>query len=289
MKKLPLLFLFALMATLPLQAQFAKPLKSNKLNDCRNKLPWSLGLTGSYGWNDMIYTTIDNVKAIGYHAPNFGLATEYNTFRGLAVGLDVSYAMRGTRKKSTSVFLTSYTTTETSHVNYEMTLRAVEARLPVTYYFGSDNKWQPYIYLAPRVSVWLGDSIRWERTYDNNSYAPVVYQSTVNKDNLKPYDIGAVAGVGVCRRVLLGRTQLFVKLDVSYGISVLSNFSENEVQAAQNENSQDPFVFQGWGNIEHEDLGRRHLQNVEARLTVLLPLRKQLKDACAFDQRMKKK
>lgn len=284
-----LLIVFAFVAVLPMEAQFAKPLKSNKLNDCRNQLPLSLGLTGSYGWNDMIYTTTHNVKTIGYHAPTFGLAAEYHAFNGLAVGLDVSYAMRGARKQTSSVFLTSYTTTSISRVNYEMTLRAVEARLPVTLYFGSDDKWKTFVYLAPRVSVWFGDSIRWERTYDNDSYSPVVHHSPVCKDNLKPYDISAVAGIGVCRRMLLGRTQLFMKFDVSYGFGVLSNFSENEVQAAQNENEQNSFVFHGWGDIEHENLGHRHLQNVEARLTILVPLRKHLKDACAFDQRMKKK
>ena len=289
MKKHLLLIVFAFVAAIPMEAQFAKPLKSNKLNDCRNQLPLSLGLTGSYGWNDMIYTAAHNVKAMGYHSPTVGLAAEYHAFSGMAVGLDVSYAMRGTRKEATSVFLTNYTTTSSSRVNYEMTLRAVEARRPVTLCFGSDGKWKPFVYIAPRVSVWLGDSIRWERTYDDNSHTPIVYHSAVNKDNLKPYDIGAVAGAGLCRRILMGRTQLFLKFDVSYGLSVLSNFSENEVQAAQSENSQNAFVFLGWGDIEHENLGSRHLQNMEARLSILVPLRKHLKDACAFDQRMKKK
>lgn len=287
MKKYLLLIVFALVVTLPTKAQFAKPLKSNKLNDCRNNLPLSLGLTGSYGWNDMIYTATNRVKAIGYHAPTLGLAAEYNAFNGLSVGLEASYAMRGTRKESITTFLTDFSTTTTARVNYEMTLRAIEAQIPVTYYLGSNNSWKPYVYLAPRVSVWLGDSIRWERTYDNGSYTPVMHQSALNKDNIKPYDIGAMAGLGLCSRMLVKRTQLFVKFDVSYCISVLSNFSNNEVQAS--EASQTTFVFEGWGDIEHENLGRRYLQNVEARLTLLIPLRKHLKDACAFDQRMKKK
>ena len=289
MKKCLILIILALTAVLPLEAQFAKPLKHKKVGEGNSALPWRIGVTGAYAWNDMIYTATDKVDAVGYHAPNFGVAAEYNVFNGLAVGLDVSYAMRGTRKETTSVFLTSYSTTATAHVNYEMTLRAIEARIPITLYLGANDNWKPYVYLAPRVSVWLGDSIRWERTYDNDSYAPVVFHSAVNNDNLKPYDIGAVAGIGISRRLLLGRTQMFVKLDVSYSISVLSNFSENEVQAAQDGKVQSPFAFQGWGDIEHEELGRRHLQDVEARLTVLLPLRKHLKDACAFNQRMKKK
>ena len=294
MKKCFILILFALVAVAPLEAQFAKPLKNKKVGEGNGAVPWSLGITGAYGWNDMMYTATNTVKAVGYHAPNFGLSAEYNAFDGLAVGLDVSYAMRGTRKETTSTFLTDYSTTNSAHVSYEMTLRAVEARIPVTFYFGSSDILKPYVYLAPRVSVWLGDSIRWERTYDNDSYVPVVYKSAVNKDNITPYDISAVAGLGLCYRALVGHTHFFVKFDVAYGISVLNNFSQKEVNAANAahdesaEAVQDPFVFHGWGDIEHEELGKRRLQNVEARLTFLIPLRKPLKDACAFDQGMKK-
>lgn len=294
MKKCCILIILALMAVVPLEAQFAKPLKNKKVGEGNGVVPWSLGITGAYGWNDMIYSATDKVNAVGYHAPNFGLAVEYNSFDGLAVGLDVSYAMRGTRKETTSTFLTDYSNIASAHVNYEMTLRAIEARVPVTLYFGYNNTWKPYVYLAPRVSVWLGDSIRWERTYDNDSYAPLVYKSAVNKDNITPYDISAVAGLGLCYRAMVGSTPFFVKLDVGYGISVLSNFSQKEVNAANvahgesAEIAQDPFAFHGWGDIEHEELGKRRLQNVEARLTFLIPLRKNLKDACAFEQGMRK-
>lgn len=286
MKKNLLLILIVLTVALPLKAQFAKPLSTKKASISSNTR-WNLGITGSYGWNDMIYTATDKVKAVGYHAPTFGLATEYHAFDNLAVGLDVSYAMRGTRKESSTLFLTGYSTTTMTHVNYEMTLRAIEARIPVTFYIGSSDNWKPYVYLAPRISMWLGDSICWKRTYDNNSYAPVVYRSNVNIDNIKPYDIAAVAGLGLCHRVLVGRFQFLVKVNVSYGISVFNNFSKNEIQAS--EAAQTPFVFHGWGDIEHENLGKRYLQNAEAHLTLFIPLKKPLKDACAFDQRMKKR
>ena len=108
----------------------------------------------------------------------------------------------------------------------------------------------------------------------------MVFDSELNKATMKPYDISAVAGVGLCHRFLVSRTQFFMKFDLSYGISVLSNFSQQEVD--------ETIAFQGWGDIEHETLGNRYLQNVEARLTLLLPLRKRLKDACAFEQKMKK-
>ena len=286
MKRYPIILVLCLMAVLPLQAQFAKPLKSRNTG-YGNKSHWSLGLTGSYAANDMIYAAMNSGEFQLFTAPTFGLATEYNTMQDLAVGLDVSYVMRGTKEATSTVFLTNYNTTTSAHVNYEMSLKGVEMRVPMTLYLGYSETIKPYVYLAPRVSIWLGDSIRWERTYDDESYQPVVYTHAVDQSTIKPYDIGMVGGLGLCSRVKLSQTQFFVKLDVNYGISLFSNFSEAEVNAANG--GEAPFTFHGWGDIEHEELGKRYLQNLEARLTVLVPLRKPLKDACAFEQNMRKK
>ena len=285
MKKSNLIIALCLMAVLPLQAQFAKPLKSRNLNTSNSSF-FSLGITGSYAANDMIYTAMHSGEFQVYHGPTAGIAMEYNTMKNIGIGLDVSYVMRGTKESTSSTFLSDYNTTTSAHVNYEMSLKGVEARIPVTLYFGSGESVKPYVYLAPRVSLWLGDSIRWERTYDDASYAPVVYTHAVDKGTMNPYDISVVAGFGLCSRIMLGQTPLFLKFDVNYGISVLSTFSKEEIAAA-NEGSE-TFVFYGFGDVEHEELGRRYLQNAEARLTILIPLKKRLKDACAFDQGMRK-
>ena len=286
MKRFNIILVLCVMAVLPLQAQFAKPLKSRNVS-YGNKSHWSIGLTGSYAANDMIYSAMNEGSFQVFMGPTFGLAAEYNTMQPLAVGLDVSYVMRGTKEATSAMFLTSYSTTTSAHVNYEMSLKGVELRVPVTLYLGYSETIKPYVYIAPRVSIWLGDSIRWERTYDDESYLPVVYTHAVDQNTIKPYDIGLVGGFGLCNRVKLSQTQFFVKLDVNYGISLFSNFSKAEVNAANGGDA--PFTFHGWGDIEHEKLGRRYLQNLEARLTVLVPLRKPLKDACAFEQNMRKK
>jgi len=285
MKKFNIIIALCLMAVLPLQAQFAKPLKSRSIN-ASNSSFISVGITGSFAANDMIYTAMHKGEFQVYLGPTAGIAVEYNTMKNLGIGLDVSYVMRGTKEATSSTFLSSYTTMTTARVNYEMSLKGIEARIPVTLYLGSDETVKPYVYLAPRVSLWLGDSIRWKRTYDDASYAPVVYTHAVDKGTMNPYDISVVAGLGVCSRIMLGQMPLFLKFDLNYGISVLSNFSKEEIAAA-NEGSEG-FVFYGFGDVEHEELGRRHLQNAEARLTILIPIKKRLKDACAFNQGMRK-
>jgi len=279
MKRFAFVLAFGLLSMASLHAQFAKPLK-NRNYLCRNTSALSIGLTGSIAGNDMVYTAVSKSILKPYLAPTGGLALEWNTMGGLAVGLDASYAMRGSNEVFVTEFLTSYTTTTFARVNYAMRMNAVEVRIPVTWYLGYDETFRPYIYIAPRFDLWLNGNLRWERTYDDESYAPLAYESELNDATMAPYEIGAVAGVGLCSRVLIKRFQFFVKFDLSYGISVLSDFSKHEVN--------EDVVFQGWGDIGHETLGQRRLQDLEARLTLLVPFGKHLKDACSFDQKMKK-
>ena len=154
------------------------------------------------------------------------------------------------------------------------------AYLPLTLYLGYNEAVKPYIYVAPRFHLWLDGHVKWERSYDDESFPPLVYESELNQDVIKPYDVSAVAGLGLCTRFAVNRTQFFLKFDLAYGFGPLNNFSQHEIEES--------LVFQGWGDIEHETLGRRHLQNLELRMTFLLPLRKHLKDACSFDQGMTK-
>ena len=279
MKKRLILLLFGVLSVVSLHAQFAKPLK-NRNYLCRNTSPLSVGVTGSFAANDFMYTAVSKSILTPYLSPTFGLAAEWNTMRRVSVGLDASYAMRGANEVFATELLTSYTSTTFARVHYTMAMNGVEARLPITYYIGYGESVRPYLYVAPRFTLWLNGNARWERTYDNESYDPVVFESELTNATIAPYDLSAVAGVGLCSRVLVKRTQFFVKFDLSYGFSVMNNFSQHEVD--------EDVEFQGWGDIEHETLGSRYLQNVEARLTLLLPLRKPLKDACAFDQKMRK-
>ena len=279
MKKRMILLVFGLLSVASVQAQFAKPLKSRNFI-CRNTSSFSVGLTGSFAANDLLYSAVTKSMLRPYLAPTFGLAAEWNTMRRVSVGLDVSYAMRGGKEAFATEFLTSYTTTTFARILYVMDLTGVEVRIPITYYLGYSESFRPYLFVAPRFNLWLNGNLRWERTCDDASYPPLVYETELNNATMTPYDISAMAGIGLCSRFLINQPQFFVKFDLSYGISILSNFSQHEVN--------EDVTFQGWGDIEHEILGQRRLQNVEARLTLLLPFRNHLKDACAFEQRMKK-
>lgn len=279
MKKFTFLLMLVMFSAASLQAQFAKPLR-NKNFVYYNTSPFSFGVTGSFAGNDMYYSSVTKSKLTPYLAPTFGVVAEWNTMQRLSVGIDVSYAMRGTSEVFATEFLTSYTTTTFARVNYRMDLNGLEVRMPVTLYLGYGESLKPYLYVAPRFNYWMKGNLRWERTYDDESYLPLVYETELNHATMIPYDFSAVAGLGLCQRILIGHTQLFLKLDLSYGFGIFNSFSQHEVN--------EDVTFQGWGDIEHEILGNRHLQNAEVRLTLLMPLRKPMKDACSFEQKMKK-
>lgn len=279
MKKSFFVLVFSLLLAVPMRAQFAKPLR-NKNFTYRNTSAFSLGITGSFAANDMLYSAVHKSILTPYFAPTFGVAMEWNAMKRLSLGLDASYAMRGTNEVFATEFLTSFTTSTFARVKYKMDLSGIEVRIPVTLYLGYGETVKPYLYVAPRFNYLLRGAFHWERTYDDESYAPVVYETDLNNATMMSFDFSAVAGVGLCNRIVMGRFQMLLKFDLSYGFGILNNFSQHEVN--------EDVAFQGWGDIAHETLGQRRLHDLEARLTLLVPLGKHLNDACSFEQQMKK-
>lgn len=269
------LVLIALMLSLldVLHAQFTRPLKET-VHMYRNNSSLSVGVMGGVTVNDMVYSAVVKSTSQPSVTPTFGFAMEWNTLRRVSVGMDLSYAQRAIKKSYSSEFQTGFSSSAFALVNFDMSLTALELRLPITYWFGYHDAMRPYLFVAPRFGFWFNGDFKWMRTYSDGSFPPAEYELELTNAMITPMDVSAVAGVGFGARFLLGHTRFFVKFELSYGFSVLSDFSPKEVSATVN--------VQGWGDLAHERLGQRHLQNLEARLIVLLPLRKHLKDACVL-------
>ncbi len=188
--------------------------------------------------------------------------------------MDLSYARRGTRKAFSIELLTSYSTTTHAHVDYTLSMNALELRVPITLWIGYDETVRPYLFVAPRLDLWLGGNVNWVRWYENDSYQPLTYECELTDAIITPCDVSAVGGFGVGNRFVIGRTHYYVKFELSYGISILNNFPQKDDQTT--------VTVEGWGDLSQESLGERYLQNVEARLILLVPLRRHLRDACAI-------
>lgn len=273
MRKQLFLILFGLLAVVTVQAQFAKPLKKKTAQE----KVFSLGLTGSYAANDMVYSAVTKSKMVPMFAPSLGLVAEWNTMSRFSVGADVSYVTRGDKVAFATEFLTSYSTTTFARVDYGITLKGIELRVPFIWYFGDGALLKPYVYVAPRVCLWTNGRYCWERTYDNYDLPPLIFEGEITRAMIRPFDLGAIAGIGFCSRLKTRLMHLFVKFDLGYGANAINSFSQGEIN--------EMVMFQGWGDIGQEKLGQRHLQNVEARLTLLVPFQKPAADACDFDQK----
>ena len=273
MKKRIVFLTIGLLAVFSAQAQFAKPLKKKNVS----RKVFSLGITGSYAANDMVYSAVTNSALLPVFSPTFGVVAEWNTMQRFSVGMEVSYATRGDKEAFDSEFLTSYASTTFARTRYNISLNCIELRIPIAVYFGDGEYFKPYVYVAPRFGVWMGGHVRWERSYDDASFQPLVFESELTDAMVQPFDLSAEVGVGLCSKIKLGQRPLFIKFELGYGISVMSNFSKGEVNEV--------VAFEGWGDIEHERLGQRRLQNAEARLTLLMSLQKLAADACDFNQK----
>lgn len=276
MKKRIVFLMIGVLAVVSVQAQFAKPLKKKSVP----QRVFSLGITGSYAANNMVYSTVTKSATLPLFVPTYGIAAEWNTMQQLSVGMDVSYVSRGGNMAFDSEVLTSYSSSTFSRIRYSILLNGIELRIPIAVYFGSGDRLKPYIYIAPRLNVWTGGHLRWEHIYDDASYQPMSFESELTDAMVQPFDLSAETGVGLCNKVKLGQRPLFIKFELGYGINVMSNFSQGEVN--------ETVAFVGWGDIEHEQLGQRRLQNIEARLTLLMSLQKPVADACDFNQKPSK-
>ena len=256
-----------------LHAQFAPHLKET-VYMYRNNSSLSVGVTGGVTVNNMVYSAVTKSTMRPAYTPAFGFAMEWNTLRRFSVGMDLSYTQRVIKKSYSSEFQTGFSSSAYALVNYDMSLTALELRFPITCWFGYRDNMRPYLFMAPRLSYWIKGDFKWMRSYSDGSFSPSVYELKLTDAMITPLDVSAVAGVGFGTRFLVGRTRFFVKFELSYGVSLLSDFSWKEKNGTVN--------VLGWGDLEHEALGSRHLQNLEARLMILLPLRKFLKDACVL-------
>lgn len=273
MKKRLLLLLVGLLSVVMAQAQFAKPLKKKEV---QNKV-FCIGVTGCIAANDMIFSEVKQSLLSPVFAPSFGLAVEWNTLSPFSIGADVSYVTRGDNEIFNIEYLTSYSSSAFVREKYHLSLKGVELRVPFAFYFGERSRLRPYVFVAPRVCLWTSGKYHWERTYDDGSAEPLVYEGEVTQAMIRPFDLSAVVGAGLCSHLKMRQMQLFLKFDIGYGHSLLNTFSQAEING--------DVSFQGWGDLERVSIGKRFQRNLEARLTLLVPLQKPAADACDFNQK----
>lgn len=211
-----------------------------------------------------------------------GLTFERKLQSNLSVAIEGLFAMRNTQL---SYEVTNFPISLEESNDYYRQLNAdyqeVNVQIPLTYYFGQGN-FKPFVYAAPRFSLPLSGKEIWQKKEilgygtENQQYNETdAFADTIDMtaQSMRPWNVGLAVGGGVLFRINFANYYLLLKADASYYMSAVNSFTHEEI------NGESQNVI-GASYIDPYLLGYRFNSDVTARITLLFPLKKQLKGAC---------
>ena len=164
---------------------------------------------------------------------------------------------------------------------YDVDYMEVAVQAPLTYYFSQGNL-RPYVFVAPRFTLPLSGTLVWQKQEiidygtENEHYSEEnVVHDTVNMSgqNMRRWNVGLVAGVGIRYKLNFSNYYLLLKLDLSGHAAFINSFTKDE-------NHGDSQIVIGAAYIDPYLLQKRFNTDASVKLTLLFPLKKQLKGAC---------
>ena len=288
MKKAYFLILAALLIGTTVQAQYNKALPSTRSQFYSNEAKYNIGLIGGATMTQWLH--IGGTKTQYHHPLNFGivggLTLERKLQSNLSVGIEGLYAMRSTHLNYEVLnFPVSLGSGPEHNKDFyrqlDVTYQEVNVQIPVTYYMGQGNI-RPFVYAALRASLPLSGKEIWQKKEILNYGAPDQHYSEtgatidtveMTAQNMRPWNVGLVAGVGVLFRINFSNYYFLIKADASYHSTIVNSFTNEEIHG----NSQNVI---GASYIDPYLLSYRLNTDATARITILFPLKKQLKGAC---------
>lgn len=265
------------------KAQFNKPLLSSRTFSS-SEAKYNIGIIGG---------------ATTTHWLHFG-GTRTHYHLPLNLGITGGIVVERMLNKNASVAIEGLYVSRTTKLNYEVlnfpvalnqnkdffrqldaNYLEVNVQVPLTYYFGQANSnFRPYVFVAPRVTVPLGGELVWQKKEilnygtENQQYVDSSIDTVdMNAQNTRQWNVGLVAGVGVRYKITIGNYYLIAKADLSGHAAVINSFTSEEIHGE----SQNVI---GAGYIDPYLLGMRFNTDATAKITILFPLKKQLKGAC---------
>ena len=288
MKKAYFLILAALLIGTTVQAQYNKALPSSRSQFYSNEAKYNIGLIGGATMTQWLH--IGGTKTQYHHPLHFGivggLTLERKLQSNLSVGIEGLYDMRSTHLNYEVLnFPVSLGSGPEHNKDFyrqlDVTYQEVNVQIPVTYYMGQGNI-RPFVYAALRASLPLSGKEIWQKKEILNYGTPDQHYSEVGAtidtvemtaQNMRPWNVGLVAGVGVLFRINFSYYYFLIKADASYHSTIVNSFTNEEIHG----NSQNVI---GASYIDPYLLSYRLNTDATARITILFPLKKQLKGAC---------
>ena len=303
--KHPFIFLLSfLLLGSAAQAQFNKPLKSTYSVTGNTEARYNVGITG--GLTSTYWLHMGGTKT-NYHQPfNFGivggLVVERMFDKNTSLAVEALYAMRNTQL---NYYVLNYPINmglgPEHNKDYYRQLDAkyqeVNVQVLLTRYFSQGNI-RPYAFVAPRVTVPLSGNMVWQRT-QVSKYGTAdqqLIESTRDIDtvmmtaqNTWQSSLGLVIGGGVMFRINVSNYYFIIKADVS-AHAALAHFTFAQDKPQIRASFLNSYTYEethgtsqnviGAGYIDPYLLGMRINTDAAAKITIMFPLKKQLKGAC---------
>ena len=178
-------------------------------------------------------------------------------------------------------FPVSLTENKNFYRQLDVEYQEVNVQIPVTYYLGQGNI-RPFVYAALRGSMPLSGKEVWQKKEilnygtDNQQYSDIgasIDTVELTAQNMRPWNIGVAVGAGVIFKINFANYYFLIKADAAYHVDAINSFSHEEISGE----SQNVI---GASYIDPYLMSYRLNSDITARVTIMFPLKKQLKGAC---------
>ena len=237
------------------QKQFRKPLKSAKMGKLWLS-EFNAGIKLGCPWSVITKSTLHNIKYDGIFGYQAGVVAEWNHNR-YSIGFEGLYGQKGTKMHKTVPYQISFTELDTLTSTYSMTYQVITLRLPFIYYqkgLVKDDFIAPYFFIGPSIDL-------------PSPLQKTITATLVNKDGFgttkenstipKFLNVSVLAGLGVMLNIPTSGSNVLLKFDIA------ANYGVINLGTAQ-------LVTEGTWIQSHD---------IEANLTLIVPIKKPLRDA----------
>ena len=271
------------------QPSFRKPLQAPTIMKFPSAIPINIGVKGCLVENNMVYGALNTAKSPLLFSVDGGVAIEWVCSQSISVGMDVMYSSRGTKKSFKTEFLLNYSDSDFAYYDYSTKLRGIEAFLPISIYkdvyfpeditFLRNSLSKVYVFVGPELYVPMSGNMDWKRYYsDGTVYCE--YHVNASKTTIRDFYYGIGFGFGFWHKdyhSIGNKRRSFNTFTISK-IDFSCFLESNTLSVREMEESVE-HVY-AWGDLEHEELGKRFGLVFKVSGTILLPIKYKPSDSC---------
>lgn len=273
MKKSYILFILLTTLSCSVHAQFMKALTNPSNYGQNNDARINVGIIG--GANITLWEHFNSAQTASWYVADYkpnvrfgyfgGLAVEYMLNNNLSIGLNAIYEQHnvGLQFINESFPISINQFIKQRH-DFTAEYQSIEAYTPLTFYISMGSKVvKPYFFIAPRVSYIIGGNMTYtqtEMTLENTIIRTTTTSAQFSSNTYRLLNIGGTLGIGTRTRIKANNYYFFIKFDISANVNGIHTFTETDLL--------DEFNY------------RRFSADTHATLSLLFPIKKQLKGAC---------